>query len=57
MHLPHTQTLHLEFKIQNEMSPGRTALSVATQNILTPPSTFFFINFCNIRCLRYNDKS
>ncbi|MPC96007.1 hypothetical protein E2C01_091241 [Portunus trituberculatus] len=37
MHLPHT---HPSLKIQNEMSPGRTALPVATQNVLTPPSTF-----------------
>ncbi|MPC82371.1 hypothetical protein E2C01_077034 [Portunus trituberculatus] len=38
MHLPHT---HISFKIKNkEMSPSRTALLVATQNVLTPPLNF-----------------
>ncbi|MPC22823.1 hypothetical protein E2C01_015851 [Portunus trituberculatus] len=36
---------------------GQTVLSVATQNVFTPPSTFFFINFYNIRSLRSNFQS
>ncbi|MPC86796.1 hypothetical protein E2C01_081633 [Portunus trituberculatus] len=38
----HALNTHTSF-IQNKktiMSPGRTALHVATQNVLTPPSTF-----------------
>ncbi|MPC69109.1 hypothetical protein E2C01_063324 [Portunus trituberculatus] len=41
-----------------EMSPGRTALSLVTQNVLTPRFlNFFFINFCNIRGFRSNFQS
>ncbi|MPC32612.1 hypothetical protein E2C01_025932 [Portunus trituberculatus] len=39
------------------MSPGWTALLTMTKNVLTPPSTFFYINFCNIRGLRSNFQS
>ncbi|MPC42166.1 hypothetical protein E2C01_035780 [Portunus trituberculatus] len=38
MHFPQTHPL---LKIQNsDMSPGRTALLLATQNVLALPSTF-----------------
>ncbi|MPC71501.1 hypothetical protein E2C01_065780 [Portunus trituberculatus] len=47
MHLPHPSLL-----IQNlKTSTGRTALSLATQNILTPPSTFSTLTSATFRVL------
>ncbi|MPC82039.1 hypothetical protein E2C01_076682 [Portunus trituberculatus] len=39
------------------MFPGRTAISVATQNAFNTSLNFFFINFCYIRGLRSNFQS
>ncbi|MPC58683.1 hypothetical protein E2C01_052690 [Portunus trituberculatus] len=53
----HTHTLHVKFKIQNEMSLGRTALSVVTQNILTPPLTFSSLTSATFAVLDLNFQS